>query len=141
MYALCALVEKYGGGRGPPSPSPSPSVRSDSALPGWPRCVGPRPRAARRTSSRKHRCSMRHCASSASRARRAAATTARLRTAWACLPSSPSGWTCSVSRVCLLVPGPGACFWGLRLGRRSGEKGREVAPPCRTTVETFSFPG
>ena len=111
---------------------------SDCTLPGWPRCVGLRQLGALPTSSRRRRCSMRRFASSALHARRVAATTARLRTAWAYPPSSPSGWTCSVSWNPSQYPGPGACPWGLRLGRRSGEMGGNMAPPWKTMVETLS---
>lgn len=89
--------KQWGRRETPHPPCPTPHCRGYSALPRGPRCAGPRRLAAPRTSSRRRRCSMRRCASSALRAHRAAATTARPRMAWACLRSNLSAWTCSVS--------------------------------------------
>ena len=58
---------------------------------------GPRQPAACRTASRTPACSTRRCTSQRSWGPREVATTARLRTASDLLPSSPSGWTSTVS--------------------------------------------
>lgn len=62
-----------------------------------PRSDGPRQPAACRTASRTPACSTRRCTSQRSWGPKEAATTARLRTASDRPPSSPSGWTSTVS--------------------------------------------